>query len=277
MNNVALLVHACDRYELLYNAFAFFFKRNWDDKTACNCYFAAEEKQCDLEGFTSILSGPGEWADRLRFLLQDKIREKYVIYFQEDMWLTEKTDAGFFNELFYLAEKCNWKQVKLHSAPIYKTKPTGIFINGFEIAELDNQRSEYLMSHQVTLWNREFLISQLHKGEHPWRNERKGTHRLKKLSPRIYHADYFNENGNLPNNNNKPGIKRSGYYTVSFNGTFNENIKLYTPLLREGGFEAYADKIEFNFANQIVHDGKKRPKKTDVFKRIRKWVRSERS
>jgi len=275
MKNTALLVHACDRYEFLYKAFDFLFTQNWDFNTSCNYYFATEDKQVDIDGFLNIQSGKGEWADRLRFLLQEKIREKYVIYFQEDMWLNAKTDARFFNRLFELAEKNNWQQVKLHSAEIYKTTPTDIFIDGFNVGLVDNAQSDFLMSHQVTLWNREFLIRQLHKGEHPWRNERKGTKRLKKLSPEIFHIDYFNENGNEPVNQNEPGIHRSGYFTVSTNGTFNENVKGYTPLLRAGGLNDYADKIEYNFAHQLVHDGKQRPKKTDIFKRIKNFVQGK--
>lgn len=274
MNNTALLVHACDRYELLYKGFSYFFSKNWDFNAGCNCYFATEEKEVSIEGFENIRSGKGEWADRLRFLLQEKIKEKYVIYFQEDMWLTGKTDAGFFNRLFQLAEENNWQQVKLHSADIYKTHPTDIYINGFNVARVDNEQSDFLMSHQVTLWNREFLVKQLHKGEHPWRNERKGTKRLKQLSPEIFHIDYFEENGNKAINHNKQPVSRSGYYTVSLNGTFNDNIKQYIPELLTSD-EQYARKLEHNFIHQLVHDGLHRPKKTDMFKRIKNWIQDK--
>ncbi|RYG49021.1 MAG: hypothetical protein EOO01_12880, partial [Chitinophagaceae bacterium] len=151
-NDTALLVHACDRYELLYKGFSYFFSKYWDFNTHCRTYFATEEKTADVTGFENIRSGKGEWADRLRFLLEEKITEKYVIYFQEDMWLTAKTDAGFFNELFEQVKEHGWQQVKLHSAPIYKTHPTNFNIDGFNVALLDNQASNYLMSHQVTLW-----------------------------------------------------------------------------------------------------------------------------
>lgn len=277
MTNTALLVHACDRYELLYKGFSFFFSKYWDFDAQCNCYFATEEKQAGVDGFENIQSGKGEWADRLRFLLQEKISEKYVIYFQEDMWLTGKTNAGFFNQLFQLAEQHDWQQVKLHSTGIYKTIPTNTYIDGFNVAVLDNEASGYLMSHQVTLWNKEFLIQQLHKGEHPWRNERKGTKRLKKLSPEIRHIDYFEENGNAPIDQNKPGISRSGYYTISINGTFNDNIEKYIPeLLTAGGpFQDYALKLQHNYTHQLVHDGRQRPKKTDPVKRIKNWLLSK--
>ncbi|MGN6292332.1 MAG: hypothetical protein ACTHMV_06250 [Chitinophagaceae bacterium] len=271
MKNTALLVHTCDRYELLYKGFSHFFSKYWDFNTACNCYFATEEKRVSVDGFENIQAGKREWADRLLFLLREKIKEKYVIYFQEDMWLTRKTDAGFFNRLFELTEKNNWLQVKLHSAGIYKTHPTDIYIDGFNVARIDNEQSDFLMSHQVTLWNKEFLQQQLHKGEHPWRNERKATKRLKRLSPEIFHIDYFEENGNGEINHNKQPVARSSYYTVSVNGSFNDNIRRYIPELLTSD-ELYARRLEYNYTHQLVHDGQQRPRKTDMFKRIKNWI-----
>jgi hypothetical protein len=271
MKSTALLVHTCDRYGLLYKGFSYFFSKYWDFNAACNYYFATEEKKVSVDGFVNIQTGKREWADRLLFLLREKIKEKYVIYFQEDMWLTGKTDARFFNRLFELTEKKNWQQVKLHSAGIYKTHPTDIYIDGFNVARIDNKESDFLMSHQVTLWNKEFLQQQLHKGEHPWRNERKATKRLKQLSPEIFHIDYFEENGNGEINLNRQPVERSSYYTVSANGSFNDNIRRYIPELLTSD-ELYAKKLEYNYTHQLVHDGQQRPRKTDIFKRIKNWI-----
>ncbi len=80
-NNFALLVHSCDRYELLYKGFQYFFNKYWDFNVPCTYYFATEEKQIALDKFINIRSGRGEWSDRLRILLE-KIPENYIIYFQ---------------------------------------------------------------------------------------------------------------------------------------------------------------------------------------------------
>jgi hypothetical protein len=173
--NVALLVHTCDRYRFLYPGFSYFFHKYWDFSAQCNYYFASEEQDASVANFTTIKSGKGQWADRLRYLLEHVIREKYVLYFQEDMWLNKPTDGKFFDQLFEMAATNNWKHVKLDSSPVYKTNPTANFIEGFNVSLLDNATSGFLMSHQVALWDRQYLITQLHKGEHPWRNERKGT------------------------------------------------------------------------------------------------------
>ena len=270
-HDVALLVHTCDRYEFLYEGFYYFFKKYWDHQINCNCYFATEEKKSSIPGFKNIQSGKGEWADRLAYLLKNEIKENYVLYFQEDMWLNKTVNPHFFNQLFSLAKQHNWKQVKLHSSEVYKTIATNEFIEGFNIVKLHNETSDFLMSHQVTLWNKEFLLQQLHKGEHPWRNERKGTKRLKKLNPEIYHADYFAENGKGEINKNSNPVLRSEYQTISNNATLNNNVKPYIQDLMNGDAAEikYAETLQYHLANEITHDGKQKPRKEDIFKKIK--------
>lgn len=272
-SNIALLVHSCDRYEFLYQGFEFFFAKHWPMKIACHYYFATEKITATIKGFQNIKSGNGQWSDRLRNLLE-QLDEEYIIYFQEDMWLDKQVDAHFFEQLFKLATEQKWQQVKLHSTEVYVTKPTQFSIDGFTVAKLDNVGSDYLMSHQVTFWNKQFLIQQLAKDEHPWRNERRGTKRLRKQNPDIYHIDYFGENGKPAINENKPAVIRSEYYTVSVNSVLNEAVLPYIEVLKKGQIEdvKYANELEHHYRNQLTHDGKPRPRKEDLLQKIkRKW------
>ncbi|WP_018616307.1 hypothetical protein [Segetibacter koreensis] len=272
-NKVALLVHSCDRYEFLYKGFEFFFSRHWNFDIPCNYYFATEEKRVTIDGFQNIQSGKGQWTDRLSILLK-KIPENYILYFQEDMWLNKDVNTNFFTQLFELTIRENWQQVKLHSSEVYKTIPTSFFIEGFNIAQLDNAASDYLMSHQVTLWNKNFLMEQIKKSEHPWRNERRGTKRLKKLNVGIFHADYFAENGKPEINTNNHPIGRSEYQTISVNGTLNDNVLPFITVLENGNSneKQYAEKLCFHYEHQLTHDGLPKPRKEDFFKKLKKWV-----
>jgi hypothetical protein len=273
-NTIALLVHTCDRYAFLYPGFEAFFRRHWDFTIPCNLYFATEELPLNIEGFTNVRSGKGQWTNRLSHLLKHHITEDYVLYMQEDMWLSRNVNAGFFKQLFELAPANAWKQVKLHSSEVYSTNPTGQFIEGFNIAIVDNNRSGYLMSHQATLWNKAFLIEQLPANEHPWRNERKGTKRLKKKNPVIYHIDYFAENGKPEINPNQNPVGRSEYQAVSANGMLNDNVQPYIKKLQKGTEKEkqYALQLEHHYQNSLTHDGKKKPRKEDVFKKLKNWV-----
>lgn len=273
---IALIVHSCDRYQLLYKGFEYFFKKYWSEEINCTKYFATEELEVNFNGFKNIKSGKGEWADRLKYLLNEKISEPYILYLQEDMWLNKKVNPLFLNQLFEIAKSNKWPQIKLHSSDVYKTIPTDIFIENFNVAKLDNQKSDFLMSHQITLWNKAFLIQQLHKKEHPWRNERKGTKRIKKLNPEIYHVDCFAENGHAEINKNKYPNDRSEYKTVSHNGILNENVLDYILQLNKvSSLNSYGMHLAENFKNKVTHDGKPKPKKTDMFKRIKNWIKGK--
>lgn len=272
--NVALLVHSCDRYQFLYKGFGFFFDKYWPKEINCKKYFATEQLNIVLPSFELIQSGTGEWSDRLRTLLL-KIKEPYILYFQEDMWLNKPVEARFFEQLFELCEQQNWQQVKLHSSEVYKTIPTDFFIEGFAVGKLDNTASDFLMSHQVTLWNREFLIQQMSKSEHPWRNERRGSRRLRKLNPDIYLIDYFAENGKPAINQNKPNLLRSAYYTVSENSTLNGFTLPFIEELQHGSSEdrQYALQLKEHYDKNLTHDGLSKPRKEDVFKKIKRLLK----
>ncbi len=273
--NIALIVHACDRYELLFKGFEYFFSKNWNFEIPLKYYFATEEKSVNMVHFTNIKSGKGEWSDRLSNLL-DQIDEEYVIYFQEDMWLNKPVDKDFFKELIEMTLTHRWPLVKLNSSEVFKTNATDLYIKGFNVSLLNNQESGFLMSHQVSLWNKKFLKQQLKPGEHPWRNERKGTKRLRKLDPEIRHVDYFAENGNAAINKNATEIIRSEYQSISFNATLHQNtIPFLEKLKTDPDVAAYTAQLIHNYTHQLTHDGKPKPLKKDVFKQIKDWLKGK--
>jgi hypothetical protein len=274
-NKVALIVHSCDRYALLFKGFDYFFKENWDLCIPCTCYFATEEIDIHYANFKNIKSGRGERTNRLVNLL-DQIDEEYVLYFQEDMWLNKPVNKAFFIELFDLAIKNNWQQVKLNSSNVSKTEETQFFIEGFNVAKLINNESGYLMSHQVTLWRKDFLRNQLKPNEHPWRNERKGTKRLRQLNPEIYHVDYFAENGMPAHNHNKNPIGRSEYRSISENAALKDNVIPFLDVLKSAeGYTDYYEQLTFNYQNGLTHDGKAKPLKRNIFERLKTWFKKK--
>jgi len=273
MAKIALIVHACDRYQLLFKGFNYFFTKHWNFEGDINYYFATEEISTDLPLFKNIQSGKGEWSDRLRILLE-KLNEPYILYFQEDMWLNKKVEGSFFEQLNSFLEKEKPLLVKLHSSEVYKTNPSSQFINGLNISILDNAESDFLMSHQVSVWDRVFLIEQLKKNEHPWRSERRGTKRLKKIDPTIYHIDLFSENGKAPINKNNNETNRSAYATVSANAVFYDAVEPYLEVLKaDPAIQEYGKKLAYNYLNEITHDGKAKPRKVGFFKKVKNVLR----
>jgi hypothetical protein len=270
---IAIVVHACDRYELLYQGFSEFFTQHWPlDTRISGYYFLTEEKDHAGAPFRNIKTGKGEWSDRLKKGLE-QIPESYILYLQEDMWLDKDVPAEAINGVIDFTLEKQPLLFKLNSSEVYKTKPTDVLISDFRVAKLDNKSSEYLMSHQASIWNKDFLMAQLEPGEHPWRNERKGTKRLRKLDPDIYHIDLLSENGKPALNDNKPSARPSGYWTVSVNASLNEFIPPFIESLKNTGDSEkmiYAGKLQYNFDHLLTHDGKPKPRKESIIKKLLK-------
>ncbi len=273
MKNIALIVHSCDSYRLLCRGFEYFFKKYFPYRDVpISYYFLTEEEDYNSSIFTNIKTGKGAWSDRLLKGLQ-QIPEQYIIYFQEDMWLDKPVDADTINQVINFATDHQTDLFKLSSNSVYKTNPAGRYINGLALTLLDNSRSKYLMSHQVSLWEKSFFTAQLRFREHPWRNERKGTERLKVLNPDIYHIDLFTENEQQPINNNKNGAVSGRYYTVSQNAQLNGYTLQFIEVMKldaDPEISTYAAKLEYNHQNHITHDGLPKPRKEDFFKKIKK-------
>jgi hypothetical protein len=271
MKSIALIVHTCDRYKLLYRGFEYFFKKNWPyGDVQIGYYFLTEEDTYTSPIFTNIKTGKGEWSDRLLNGLK-QIPEDHIIYFQEDMWLSKPVEADTVNKVidFSLANQINL--FKLSSNGVYHTRPVNVHINGLAVGVLDNENSGYLMSHQVSIWKKTFLMEQLKYKEHPWRNERKGTKRLKKLNPEIYHIDLFSENDELPVNTGTPAI--GAYYTVSQNAALRDYANPFISEMKladDAAIREYAQKLDHHLKNGLTHDGQSKPRKEDLLKKLKK-------
>jgi len=272
MDEIALIVHACDRYQLLYQGFEYFFKRNWPyQEVDIKYYFLTEEADYESDLFTNIKTGKGEWSDRLLKGL-DQIPENYIIYFQEDMWLSRPVVAETVIKVNKFALDNKVGLFKLSSNNVYHTTSTGNYIDGLSVSTLNNKESKYLMSHQVSVWKKSFLADQLQYKEHPWRNEREGTKRLRALNPKIYHIDLLSENGQSAINHNGKYLKPGRYYTVSQNAQLNRSSLPFIEGLKQSGDEVirqYGLKLEYNYTHGITHDGQSKPRKDDVFKKIK--------
>ncbi|EHQ26627.1 hypothetical protein [Mucilaginibacter paludis] len=275
MKNVALIVHTCDRYQLLYPGFAYFFEKNWPyQDVAISYYFLTEEIDYPSDIFTNIKTGKGEWSDRLLKGLK-QIPEDYVIYLQEDMWLNKPVDADTVLKAIEFALSKQANLLKLSSNSVNQTTPEGAYINGLSVGILDNAKSEYLMSHQVSMWKKSFLMEQLKYKEHPWRNERKGTKRLKKLNPVIYHLDLFSENEEQPVNANTVTSMISAYYTVSKNAQLRPYAHPFISEMKladDAAIREYALKLDHHLKNGLTHDGQGKPRKEDFFKKLKNYL-----
>ena len=234
-DSLAVVVHGCDRYSQLYPGFEHLFKKYWPVDFPIRYYIITEEISYESDLFTTIKSGNGEWADRLRKGLE-QIPEAHIIYFQEDFWLRAKIEVGFLEQLLRIENLIGEKieLVKLHDGP-YAFDAHIDDLDGNEIYRLDKSNSDYLLSHAVSLWDKSFLLSFLGQGESPWENELLGSERLRKSKANVL------------------CVKGLGqyYHTVSSKGRFNAKVEEFFDEFDED--DSYLSEIRERWAQNREH------------------------
>jgi hypothetical protein len=136
---------------MYWHAFLYFLQQYFPT----NCFptfFANEEIRYNLPtNFTMIHTGKSEWGTRLTRALSN-IPEDYILYLQEDIWLTATIASNFFKTAV------NYMQAKdLNYIGLQKNCQHQIF----EIDQVDHP-AWYLISHQPGIWKKSFLFETLH-------------------------------------------------------------------------------------------------------------------
>lgn len=170
--NLSLLVHTFNGYEFCWDGCLESYKKHfWSDIPLYWGTNTPNHDKHDFGQFKVIYSGIGEWSDRLLVLL-DQINTDYVLYMQEDFWLTDEPPSLQF--LMTLVEKhC---LLRLQISPIVQFY--SLYGSNWPFFFYEHAKSKYLVNHQPAIWSKKFLISCLEKGENPWQNEYRGTCRL---------------------------------------------------------------------------------------------------
>jgi hypothetical protein len=122
-----------------------------------------------------------------------ELNEEYVIYLQEDFWFKSKVDIDKILKLIKFSIDYKLPLLKLHDEEVYILENTDKNIDG-QFIKYVNKNSDYLLSHAISIWKKDFLIECLNvpNMESPWDNEIKGSFRLRKNKElKIYQYNMF--------------------------------------------------------------------------------------
>lgn len=174
MKDLCVLMHTCDAYKFLWEGWyrSFFKHMNFN----ITVYWVNENIDTQYNKTTQLKTGGGEWSNRLIYAL-DNIKFSNILYIQEDMWPIKTLDLPkLYNDFLDL----DMSALRMLNN-IYKNDQYYTFEN---IKSNDEYlkfsiNSNYLVSHQPSIWKKEFLKQCLKPNENPWVNEIEGTKRLK--------------------------------------------------------------------------------------------------
>jgi len=200
--DLSLLVHTCDAYEKYWGGMFYTLDSYWD-YNYITVYFANEEKKMsdiiiDCKGtpyrpdpkIKQILTGKTDKNGfSTRFIEAVKqVPTKYVLYIQEDMWLKRKLDDVLLDDLIKFMDETNADSIRLHAKLFYYDgylmEPTEHFIKGQRM--LKNVGGD-ILSHNATIWRKDYILQHQVEGEDPWVNEREGSRRMSSDNKNNYH------------------------------------------------------------------------------------------
>ena len=199
--DLSLLVHTCDDYERFWNGMFYTLDSYWDYNIPV--YFANEEKEMsnivmNCKGseyrpdsrIKQILTGKTDKNGfSTRFIEAVKqVPSKYVLYIQEDMWLRRSLDKDLLQDLINFMDDTNADSVRLHAKLFYYDnylmEPTDYFVRNQRI--LKNIGGD-ILSHNATIWRKDYILKHQMPGEDPWINEREGSKRMLLDNNNNYH------------------------------------------------------------------------------------------
>jgi len=199
--DLSLLVHTCDDYEKFWSGMFYTLDFYWDYDSV-QVYFANEEKMIediifDCKGtpykpdsrIKQILTGKTDKNGfSTRFIeAVKKIPSKYIIYIQEDMWLKRNLDEDLLEDLIKFMDDNNADSVRIHSKLWYYNyllEPTEHFVRNQRILK---NAGGFILSHNGTIWRKDYILQYQLPGEDPWLNEQEGSRRMSVNNNNNYH------------------------------------------------------------------------------------------
>lgn len=187
MTDTIYLVHSGDHSSHVWDYWYYYWKKYYTCKEI-DTVFLCEDIDKKYPGVMFRHTGNVPWADGLIDFL-NAIPSSYIIYQHEDYFLTEKTNAELLYKLIAICKKNNFNLLKCCGWWAGFMSDEAPFKEAFEFGEniwRYNNDSPYLISHQTSIWEKNFLVTTLRRGETPWQHELAGTARLKNRCLPLY-------------------------------------------------------------------------------------------
>lgn len=177
ITKIPIVLHTIDSYSEYWDTWYSLFKKHMVNYGPI--YFLSEEKEPSfIKEINHIKTGKGEWGERLINGLK-KIDSELFFYMQEDFWVHKPTKLenkildDFINysmDAYRISFISKWYKLEKVDENLFKY----------------HQHSNYTLSHQFTLWRKDFLLKFIKPNQNPWVNEIDGSREMNKNTHRIF-------------------------------------------------------------------------------------------
>ena len=185
MKKTILLVHTGDKANFCWEYWYYYWKKNWPNPCEIETVFLNEKMAFKKDGITTMHTSDVPWGEGLIKALQSMNDVEYIIYQHEDYFLTGAPDISIVNNLVDIMNKNDMLLMKMcgsWAGYIDDKNPlveTDIKLNDEKIWRYNNE-SPYLISHQTSIWRKDFMVSTIDPNDSPWSHEINGSGRLRK-------------------------------------------------------------------------------------------------
>ncbi|MCU0485276.1 MAG: hypothetical protein MUC85_04110 [Anaerolineales bacterium] len=166
-NNISILVSSFDRYAACWAPFCHGLQKYWPEHFQ-PLYFITNEKDPPCGQAIKVGQDRG-WAGNLLYALE-QIDSPYILYAQEDYWLTAPVNSTAISEYTALFDSGVADYIRLYPAP-----PPALPFPSDERLGILETHAEYRTSLQMALWRKSVLQALLVPGETPWQFEVQGS------------------------------------------------------------------------------------------------------
>jgi hypothetical protein len=179
MNDAAVVVITCKKFEQAWDPFFILFKKFWAD-CPYKVYMVTDVGHYDDELVNNITVGQDlGFAGNLLHAL-NKIPNRYVLYFQEDYFFSSRFDTERINGYVQHVKEHDIMCLRLAPCP----GPTKPWEHDESLGVLEKGAS-YRISTQTAIWDKEFLKTLVIPGETGGQFEIRGTSRISRSPKRL--------------------------------------------------------------------------------------------
>jgi hypothetical protein len=175
LNDIAVLVSSCDKYHDLWEPFFTLFFRYWPDSPYKVYLLSNHRRYHDARVETIAVGDDRDWSSGFGSALR-QIPNSYVIVMMEDYLLAKPVDTDKIIALAAYMEQRKAGCLRLFPCP----GPNVPCADNPEVGEI-LKGSDYRLSLQAAIWDKDVLLSLLKEGESPWQLELHGTKRTNAL------------------------------------------------------------------------------------------------
>lgn len=181
--DLSIVVGSCDKYSFLWDKFTKRFNEYWNLDVELKKYLISETVEFSGNTFGTLKCGKVSYTECLKKSLEE-IKTKYILWLQDDYFFVKKLPEQIILDSYKLISN-NENIIRVGIQPNSKYYTT---IKHDENFLKLSKNSQYSISMQSSIWDREKLLSFLNDSpnETPWQFEINGSQRLNKTEYDVF-------------------------------------------------------------------------------------------